>query len=413
MRKRRDPRSLGITLAPRKLVLVLVVIVSLGALVFFSTTILAGELSSNQESSDELEWLMFRRDSSRSGASISTDGPREGILLWQAPIGPITSSSVIAEEKVFVGTLDGKFYALNLHDGSIIWEVDVNLPIASSPAFDKGRIFFGTLKEGSASVAGGGPNVATLASGLYALSARDGSIIWLHEMNSSIYSSPLISEDYLVFGTTDGRIVALDPDNGDLRWMRKTGGQVLSSPAVESRELYVGSNDGMLYSFDLITGSSNWLYDLNSSVGTSSPALTENFVLIGTLDGRVNAVERDSGTLAWSYSAGGAILSSPLIVDETVMIASNDQMIHALRISDGGLLWTSKFGGEIWSSPSFASGIVYFGSIDGKIYALDMTTASPLWSFATMDFIDSSPAIAQQTMIIGGRDGHLYAFRDQ
>lgn len=180
-------------MAPRKLVLVLVVIASLGiALVLFSTSILSDEVGSNQESSDEVEWLMFRGDTSRSGASISTNGPREGILLWQAAIGPITSSSAIAEEKVFVGTLNGKFYALNLHDGNIVWEVDVNRPIASSPAFNKGRLFFGTLKEGSGTIPDGGPSVSTLASGLYALSARDGSLIWLHEMNSSIYSSPLI-----------------------------------------------------------------------------------------------------------------------------------------------------------------------------------------------------------------------------
>ncbi len=148
---------------------------------------------------------MFRGDGSRSGASISGKGPREGILLWRAAIGPITSSSAIAEERVFVGTLDGRFYALNILNGKIIWEVDVNYPIASSPALDKGRVFFGTLEKKSTTIAsGGGPNVSALASGLYALSARDGSIIWVYEMNSSIYSSPLIAEDYLVFGTTDG-----------------------------------------------------------------------------------------------------------------------------------------------------------------------------------------------------------------
>ena len=65
------------------------------------------------------------------------------------------------------------------------------------------------------------------------------------------------------------------------------------------------------------------------------------------------------------------MLSSAAVSDGIVYIGSLDGKIYALNASDGKLVWSFTTGGQVASSPAVSGGEVYVGSSDGKVYALN------------------------------------------
>jgi len=190
---------------------------------------------------------------------------------------------------------------------------------------------------------------------------------------------------------------------GGLRWQVQTDGAVRSSPAVSGDRIYVGSGDGGLYALDRQTGRQLWRFQAGGAV-YASPAVTGGVVVCANLEGRVFAVEQSSGKLRWSFNSGPALpfntnpaggwdnlASSPVVVGTTVVIGTPDGLIRAVDLSDGKSLWEVKTGGRVRATPAVKDGLVVVGSFDGRVYAVDLMTGAERWVHRTVgDTLDSS-----------------------
>ena len=64
---------------------------------------------------------------------------------WKFDTGDwISSSPAIASGVIYVGSEDGKFYALDINTGKELWAYDTEAMITSSPAVDNGVVFVGS-----------------------------------------------------------------------------------------------------------------------------------------------------------------------------------------------------------------------------------------------------------------------------
>ena len=79
-----------------------------------------------------------------------------------------------------------------------------------------------------------------------------------------------------------------------------------------------------------------------------------------------------TGAVKWSYTAGGLITSSPAVVDGVVYVGSYDGKLYALDAVTGAVKWSYITGSGIESSPAVANGVVYIGSDDATIYAFHL-----------------------------------------
>ncbi|MEU8851946.1 PQQ-binding-like beta-propeller repeat protein [Streptomyces sp. NPDC048564] len=198
-------------------------------------------------------------------------------------------------------------------------------------------------------------------------------------------------------------------------WTYTTNGFVSSSPAVVDGTVYVGSNDGNVYALDAATGNRRWLARISRRFFTaihhsSSPAVVDGTVYIGSKDQKVYALDAATGTPRWTYATGSSVVSSPAVVDGTVYIGSRDKRVYALDAATGTPRWTHTAGDWVYlSSPAVVDGIVYVGSRDKRVYALDAATGTPRWTYATGDWVDSSPAVVDGTVYIGSDDKRVYA----
>src|SRR5258708_3948600 len=167
-----------------------------------------------------------------------------------------------------------------------------------------------------------------------------------------------------------------------VKWKFHTGGMVISSPALVGNIVYVGSTDGNLYGVDRDSGAQKWKFDAKSRV-VSSPAVANGVVYFTAYDGNFYAVDAAAGQPKWKFQTGGerrfaathlhgsqpaaetmpdpfdTFLSSPLVSDGAVFFGSGDGNVYLLNATSGGLNWKVNAGEVVHASPAVDGGTLF------------------------------------------------------
>jgi outer membrane protein assembly factor BamB len=161
----------------------------------------------------------------------------------------------------------------------------------------------------------------------------------------------------------------------------------------------------------------NWRYTTAfAPYNTSSPAVAGDTVYFAG-GNRVYAVSAESGSLKWQFPAdqplSTLIASSPAVVDNTVFFGALDGKLYALRSDSGKQIWAFDTRSTIGSSPTVVDGVVYFGSGDGRVWGIDAKTGDPsgLWKggLKSTDEITGAPAVANGFVYALSLDQNLHA----
>ena len=150
---------------------------------------------------------------------------------------------VIADGKVFVGTMAGTLHAMDCDTGKVLWKLKTGGAILHTCAVAENIVFFGNA-EGK----------------IFAVSAADGRLLWSIKIGPAVWNSPLVYDGVVVVGGRDGNLYAIAIQTGGIKWKAQTGGPLLSSPAldIETGRIYIGSEDMHVYAFDFLNGSKLW-----------------------------------------------------------------------------------------------------------------------------------------------------------
>jgi outer membrane protein assembly factor BamB len=117
-------------------------------------------------------------------------------------------------------------------------------------------------------------------------------------------------------------------------------------------------------------------------------------------------------------ATGGVVFSSPAITDDGVVIfGSHDRSIYAAA-ADGTIRWRRPTGDLVWAAPALGpGGVVYIGSDDDRLYALDVKDGSVRWQFTAGPCrvaLGVGPEAARCDVdgVTVGPDGTVYAAAD-
>jgi outer membrane protein assembly factor BamB len=144
--------------------------------------------------------------------------PTNGDLRWQSEElgGAIVGSPTLSEEGViYVGTFGREIVALDTEDGSVIWRSPTTGWVWGGPTLAGDRLFVGDL-DGN----------------FYAFNAADGLALWNltpEQLDGSIVGSPLIVDETIYFSSEAGSLYALDAA-GNILWSQAIGGRMLAAP---------------------------------------------------------------------------------------------------------------------------------------------------------------------------------------
>jgi outer membrane protein assembly factor BamB len=197
------------------------------------------------------------------------------------------------------------------------------------------------------------------------------------------------------------------PNTNNTRWSYTTGNWVTSSPAVIDGRVYVGSWDNKVYCLNSITGA--WIWDYTTGgVVDSSPAVVDGRVYIGSWDNNVYCLNATTGTHIWNYTTGFLVESSPSVVNGKVYVGSCDDKIYCLDAETGIHIWNYTTGNDVGSSPAVVNGKAYIGAGDGKVYCLDANTGAHIWNYSMGIYVLSSPAVVDGKVYVGSYDDSVY-----
>jgi outer membrane protein assembly factor BamB/serine/threonine protein kinase len=322
-------------------------------------------------------------------------------LRWSfTPPGSFITNPAVAGDAIYVGTSDGKVYALNGGTGSQLWSSSL---AGSSSGLGLSR----------PAVADAAVYVASEDGKVYALNAVTGGQLWSYSTDGTGFSNPVVTDGTVYIGSNDGNVYALNAATGRPRWAspieaKSSSTYGFSGPAVADGSVYVGSDNDTVYALNAATGSVRWTRRTGGAVN-SYPVVAGDTVYIGSEDTKIYALNAATGSVRWTRLTGGYVDSSPTVAGATVYVGSDDAKVYALNAATGSVRWTRLTGGSVLSGPTVTDGTVYVGSNDGNWYALDAATGSVRWAYPTDAYASTDPAVADGIVYVSGPEQGLYA----
>lgn len=374
-------------------------------------------------------------------------------LSWKFTTGgPVFSSPVIEQGKVYVGSNDGNVYCLDLATGMVLWKYATSGEIRSTVCINGDQLIF---------ISGDG--------NCYSLHRSSGQLAWKFATNGekkySLFSfadyyqsTPVMEKGVVYFGSGDGNIYALNAADGRKLWSFPTGDVVHGTPAVSESGVYAGSFDGFVYCLDPKTGQLKWKF---KSVGQSFFPMGEmqgsavehaGKIFIASRDYNLYAIDVKGGYAHWNrrFTRGWA-MGVPKVYRNTLFVGtSDDYEMHAIEPGTGRTLWKTNVQFNIFGGMGFRDSIGYFGNLMGRFFAVGLATGDILWSIETdgskqgypqyfkagnvyrddiqsiirknedfytlylkMGAIFSTPGISGEHIVFSSLDGNIYCLKGQ
>ena len=93
-------------------------------------------------------WPTAASTSATPTARCTSSGPKSGKLLWARPLGTyIYGAAAVWKRRVFVGTYDGKFYALDAATGDTRWQSPTPGAVHAAPTVMAGLVYYRDLLD--------------------------------------------------------------------------------------------------------------------------------------------------------------------------------------------------------------------------------------------------------------------------
>ena len=195
------------------------------------------------------------------------------------------------KENLIVADSIGKYYALNIISGKLLWIKDGPAPFNSQVKIYNDKFF-----------------VTDFENTLRAYSVKDGSEIWnIKTQNSLIRSqkklSLVIVEDKIYFNNSIGDISAVNIFSGELLWQSPTRSSLIynedfflktSDIVADKNSLYFSNNKNQFFSLDIKTGTLNWKQKINSNLRST---LINDYIFTVTLEGYLVIIEKNTGNI--------------------------------------------------------------------------------------------------------------------
>lgn len=109
-------------------------------------------------------------------------------------------------------------------------------------------------------------------------------------------------------------------------------------PVLAGGRIYAASNDGRVYAVDAESGRTVWRQRIDDLI-TGGVGVGGNIVLVGTENSGVVAFAADSGEILWEATVSSEVLSPPVTNGRVVVVQSVDDNITGLNANNGQQLW--------------------------------------------------------------------------
>lgn len=357
------------------------------------------------------DWPLFRGDAEMQGISPEAiTSPLTLAWTYEPAVEegkrrpPIEATPVIAGGRVFVGSQDGHFYAIDLEKGGLLWSFKAEGPITAPGALLGDRVYFGDSYGF-----------------VYALKAESGEEVWRFETEGKIEGgintlTPESGVAQIYVGSHDFFLYCLNADSGEVLWKHETGNYVVSTPSMinldGSTAIAFGGCDGLLHVISADGEGEKREIEIGAYIANTS-AVRDGICYIAHNGGEVVAIDIASGETVWKTATGIEYTASPAVDETLLYVAGPDKRLVAYDRIDGTEKWAFLAPRALASSPLVSGDLVWQGGMDGRLYAVNRADGTEVWNFEVGTQIKASPAASRGTLVVCGEDGVVYGFTVQ
>lgn len=360
---------------------------------------------------DSLSERLFGRESNEVPSELTEiKATAQAKVLWNAHLGASEDNDftpVLDNGFIYAASANGELVKLGATDGKQVWRIN------SGEAFSGG--------------VGVGANLLLVGTANGFVSAYDfnGKPLWKAKVSSQVLSAPKVDYNTVVVRCGDSRIYGLNAADGSRKWVyeRATPALSLRSSAgvvLDGGAAYAGFAGGKLIALRVEDGKVIWEVSVAQPKGTteieriaditSQPFVDGPLVYAVAYQGKVAAVDRASGRIAWSRDISS--YSGLNAEDARIFVSHANSAIYALDYSSGKTFWRQ---GDLRqrrvTAPLPMGSLIAVGDVEGYIHLLNREDGAfvgrvQLESAAIMP---QMVALGISTVIAQNRKGGIYA----
>ena len=361
---------------------------------------------------EDMSERLFGRESNETPSDLNDIKTTVSVkVLWNAHLGESYDNDFTAVTEngfVYAASANGEIVKLTVADGKQVWRINTDERLSGGVGLGENLLFLGTAKG-------------------YVLAYDfSGKLLWKSKVSSQVLSAPKVDFNVLVVRCEDSRIYGLNVADGSRKWVyeRATPTLTLRSSAgvaLDGGAAYAGFAGGKLIALRVEDGKVIWEVSVAQPKGateieriadiTSLPVVDGSLVYAVAYQGKVAAVDRATGRVAWSrdissytgLSAEGA----------KVFVSHAVSSIYALDYSTGKTFWRQ---GDLKqrriSAPLPIGNLIAVGDVEGYLHFLNREDGSFVARIQTDDAAAIMPqmlAVGSSIIIAQDRKGGIYA----
>ncbi len=278
--------------------------------------------------------------------------------------------------KIYATTGFGSVFALDMKNGKQIWRFDENAPIRIAPTVANNIVF-----------------VQTIENTLIALDAQTGKEIWRYKTATEATTlvggaSPAYDpfQDVVIAAFSTGELKAFKASTGSELWSsllvsyRRTNALssingIKANPIIDGSVVYALGHSNILAAIDLRTGNKIWEREIS---GISQPWVAGKYIYVLDSEFNLLALEKASGKIVWNTNVpvtnneentSGVFAKGPVLAGNRLLVTSSNGYVFAISPYNGKIIGYITLSDGVSVSPVVARGMVLFTTNDAEIVA--------------------------------------------
>jgi outer membrane protein assembly factor BamB len=278
----------------------------------------------------------------------------------------------VQRDELYVTSASGRVHALHASDGTLRFTTDVGATISQPGVLSDDALF-----------------LVTDADGVYAISRKDGSVLWKYQRDPRAglkvtgHAGLLVSGQRLITGFSDGAIVSLAQSDGRAVWVVDTTldfadpaqGElgfvdVDTTPVQIGDTVYVASFLAGFYALRVQDGVAQYRHA--ELTGITSLSADEHTLVLASAERGVTCYDMPSFSVRWSHNEG--MRGAPNYVrirDRAVYVTESRGALLALALAEGREIGRIQTEHGFAGMPSLVDGQGAILSNSGVLYTFD------------------------------------------
>lgn len=234
--------------------------------------------------------------------------------------------------------------------------------------------------------------------------------------------TPAVVDQAIYAASADGQVLKLDLESGRQLWKVNTDLGLTAGVGANAKGFAVVGQKGVVMNYDS-QGRLRWKANASSEV-LAAPILSDQLVIVHSIDNRVQAFDIETGQSKWIVERPLPILTLRIVTGLTIQngnlfLSTPGGKLVSLALQNGGVRWESTVAEpkgatelervvDMSGAPAIVGSNVCATSYQGRVACFDLSNGSQRWNKSLSSEVGA--AVDERFVFANDQDGAVYAY---